>query len=98
MHIVDQLQGLDGKLSPGNSQLLKKLLHYPERQLWDSAKNIIIGNRPIITLNKAVKCVTSANVEIDGAPDPFTVYRALRFSLNKQEIFKYNFDVCDVES
>ena len=98
MHIVEKLHGLDGKLSHANTDILRMLLQNAEPHLWHSAKNMIIGNRPIITLGNAVKCVTSAHVIFKGSPDPFTLYRALRFCLEKQRTFKYNIDVCDSES
>lgn len=98
MQIVEQLHGLDGRLSPGNTHLLKLLLHNPDPQLWLSAKNMIISNRPILTLNKAVRCVTPDPQSESITPDPFTLYRALRFSITKQEIYRDQFDVCDVES
>lgn len=98
MRIVEQLHGLDGKLSHANAHLLQMLLHHPEPHLWHSAKNMIIGNRPIITLGRAVKCVTPIHVTSTGAPDPFTLYRALRFCLRKQQTFKHSIDVYDNES
>lgn len=98
MRIVKQLHGLDGKLSRANAHILTVLLREPNPQLWQSAKNMIIGNRPIITLGKAVKCVNSTLHQDSETPDPFTLYRALRFCISRQRAFKHNLDVCDIES
>jgi hypothetical protein len=98
MRIVEQLHGLDGKLSHANASLLERLLQNTEPHLWHSAKNMIIGNRPIVTLSKAVKSVTPAHIIFNGPPDPFTLYRALRYCLAKQKTYIYSIDVCDNET
>jgi len=97
MRIIKQLHGLDGKLSRSNTNILVTLLHTPSPQLWHSAKNMIIGNRPIMTLGKAVKCVSPATHQDRNMPDPFTLYRALRFCLDKQKTFKNSINICDFE-
>ena len=97
MRIVKQLHGLDGKLSRTNMSILLALMQHANPPLWQSAKNMIIGNRPIMTLGKAVKCVTPSTLQISETPDPFTLYRAMRYCLNKQKALKYSNEVFDIE-
>ena len=98
MHIVQKLHGMHGKLSPSNSMLLNTLLHQPTLAHWCSAKNMIISDQPFITLNAAVRAVTQGQVVTGEFPDAFTMYRALKYAIEKHDRFFHKMEVCDTES
>ena len=87
MHIIDQLDGLNGKLSSSNVSRLKALFEHQDEKLWNVSKNIIISKLPIMTVDKAVKCVSSSKVAMEEVPDPFTLYRAFRYCIDKQKVY-----------
>ena len=98
MRIIQKIHGMEGKLSRSNAMLLNILLHQPTLPLWRSAKNMLIADQPLITLNAAVRAVTQGQVVIDEFPDTFTLYRALKFAIEKRERFYHRMEVCDIES
>ena len=98
MGIIQRIHGLDGKLSRSNSMLMNSLLHQPTLSLWRSAKNMVISEQPLITLNVAVRAVTQGQVVIEEFPDTFTLYRALKFAIEKREHYYHKMEVCDTES
>jgi hypothetical protein len=83
MPIVNRCTGIDGcALSPLNRQLLKAMLAGADRYTWRRARRMIICAAPLTTLGMAVHRVSSHNLLADTVPDPFTVYRALRLTLD----------------
>ncbi|MCI0505465.1 MAG: hypothetical protein L0Z73_05080 [Gammaproteobacteria bacterium] len=72
MLIIQKIHGMDGGLSRANSMLLKTLLHQPNLPLWRSARNMVICDQPLITLNAAVKAVTRGKLVFGEFPDTFT--------------------------
>lgn len=89
-HLIDQCVDLHGKLSAGNSALLRELCKTPSAELWLKAQRMIICDKPLTTLRSAVNGVTRGRLNIHGAPDEFTLYRALRHALEKRRRFKAN--------
>jgi hypothetical protein len=81
MHIVDRCRDPYGKLSAARRALLKQLLNAPDRLNWERARGLIIRDIPIVTLESAVRSVRR-NTAADRTPDPFTLYRALRFAVD----------------
>ena len=79
MHIIDQCRDPYGKLSDSRKALLQQLLEKPAQCTWERARGLIIRAVPIVTLEMAVNSVRR-NSDADSAPDPFTLYRALRFA------------------
>ena len=81
MLIIDQCRDPYGTLSDSRKALLEQLLEAPDRCLWERARGLIIRAIPIVTLESAVRAV-SGKADVDQTPDPFTLYRALRFALD----------------
>lgn len=98
MRIIQKLYGMNGKLSRSNVMLLSELLHRPRLALWHSARNMVICDQPLITLNAAVNAVTQGKLVIGELPDTLTLYRALKFSVEKRKRCFHNMEVCDTES
>jgi hypothetical protein len=82
MQILDQCRDMYGSLSKSNRNLLAAALQGMDKPLWLKVKRVVIANRPIMTLEMAIKQVT--NKSITEIPDPFTVYRALRYAIDRQ--------------
>jgi len=85
MHIIDQCRDPYGKLSKSRRALLEQLLENPAQCVWERARGLIIRAVPIVTLEMAVKSVRR-NSDADSTPDPFTLYRALRFAVDYETI------------
>ena len=98
MRIIQQMCGMDGKLSRSNSALLKLLLDRPMLPVWQKAKNMVICDQPLITLNAAVRAVSHSKLAITELPDTFTLYRALTYSIKKRKRCLHKMEVCDTES
>lgn len=98
MDIIRKLYGINGKLSCANQKLLNTLLKCPTDALWQRARNIVISDQPLITLNAAVRAVTQGRVAILELPDTFTLYRALKYSADKRKRFFHRMEVSDMES
>ena len=60
---------------------MEQLLEQPAQCIWERARGLIIRDVPIVTLEMAVKSVRR-NFDADSLPDPFTLYRALRFAVD----------------
>jgi hypothetical protein len=81
MRIIDQCRDPYGKLSERRRAMLEHLLKDPDQRAWERARGLIIRAVPIVTLEMAVRSVRR-NSNIDRAPDPFTLYRALRMAVD----------------
>ena len=86
MNIVRKCQDLYGELSPSNQKLLQLMLSNPSEDTWFRARKIVVNPAPLITLEMAVKRVSNSSIR--EIPDPFTIYRALKYSIDKGELFK----------
>jgi len=80
MGIIERCHDPYGKLSEQRRRQLSRLLRSPDQQLWERSRGLVIRAVPLVTLEMAVKSV-SGRPEIRSAPDPFTLYRALRFAV-----------------
>ena len=98
MRIIEGLYSINGKLSCANKQLLDALLKQPSLPLWQRARNIVISDQPLITLNAAVRAVTQGRVAFMELPDTFTLYRALKYGADKRKRFFYCMEASDTES
>jgi len=98
MRIIHKIYGMNGKLSRSNVMLLNTLFHQPSVPLWRSARNMVVCDQPLITLNAAVKAVIQGKLVIDEIPDTFTLYRALKYCVEKRKRCFHNMEVCDTES
>lgn len=98
MLIIQKMHGMDGKLSRSNSEILKSLLVQPTMPVWRKAKNMIICDQPLVTLNAAVRAVSHGKLAIVELPDTFTLYRALKYSIEKRKRCLHKMEVCDTES
>lgn len=98
MTVVDECAGIDGTLSANNKTLLEQMLHGGNTATWRQAREIVISPLPLMTLGMAVKRVMHNGVIDTGVPDPFTVYRALRFSHNRRSEFQQWPEPFDIES
>ena len=87
-HLIKQCVDLHGSMSPGNTALLTALCESPSEELWTRAQRMIICDVPLTTLRSAVNCVTQGRIQIRGAPDTFTLYRALRHTIDKRRRFR----------
>ena len=81
MKIIDCCRDPYGELSESRRTLLKQLLENPAQCLWEQARGLIIRAVPIVTLEMAVESVRG-NSDTGSPPDPFTLYRALRFAVD----------------
>ena len=81
MHIIDLCRDPYGQLSAERRALLEQLLIAPDRRSWERARGLIIRDVPIVTLESAVRAVRR-HPDADRTPDPFTLYRALRFAVD----------------
>ena len=81
MYIIDQCCGPYGKLSDSRKTLLEQLLKRPAQCIWERTRGLIIRDIPIVTLEMAVASVRR-NSDAEQLPDPFTLYRALRFAVD----------------
>ena len=73
----ERCRGPYGKLPDRRRALLKQLLERPSQCSWERARDLIIQDAPITTLEMAVRSVRG-NADGQRAPGPFTLYRALR--------------------
>lgn len=81
MQIIDRCRDPYGSLSDSRKALLEQLLDAPDQCLWERTRGLIIRAIPIVTLETAVRSVRS-NTDARRVPDPFTLYRALRFAVD----------------
>ena len=98
MHIVDHCCGLGGGLSPGNRALLETMLSGGDTFSWQKAKSIVISPLPLMTLGMAITRLQHALIPPEDVPDPFTVYRALRYSVSKRAQFRAQPEAFDIET
>ena len=98
MRIIHKMYGMSGKLSRSNVVLLNTLLHQPTLAVWRSARNMVICDQPLMSLNAAVNAVRQGKLVIGEIPDTFTLYRALKYSIEKRNRCYQNMEVCDTES
>ena len=87
-HLIKQCVDLHGNLSNGNTALLTALCESPTDELWLRAQRIVICDRPLTTLRAAVTRVAKGRISVNGTPDEFTLYRALRHTIEKREQFR----------
>ncbi|MBI3562168.1 MAG: hypothetical protein HY080_10705 [Gammaproteobacteria bacterium] len=83
MTVVDACAGMDETLSAHNKLLLEHMLLGGDSATWQQAREIVISPLPLITLGMAVNHVTPIALRLE-VPDPFTIYRALRFTLRRR--------------
>ncbi|MFQ5642676.1 MAG: hypothetical protein ACE5FQ_03150 [Thiogranum sp.] len=85
MYIIDLCRDPYGKLSQNRKTLLKQLLKHPDQCIWERTRGLIIRDIPIVTLEAAVNAVCG-NSDAGRPPDPFTLYRALRFAVDYEAV------------
>lgn len=98
MHIIERCSDTFGRLSTANRNLLHALLRNPTEDTWVRAKSIVICPLPLMTLNMAVHRVSHRVRPADEIPDAFTLYRAIKYSLDKHAQFLQRPEVSDIES
>ena len=98
MRIIQKMSGMNGKLSRSNAMLLNALLRQPTLSLWHRTRSMVICDQPLTTLNASVNAVTQGRLVIGEIPDTFTLYRALKYSMEKRKRCFHNMEVCDTES
>lgn len=81
MHTVDKCRDSHGLLAGEKRELVETMLRDPNPRTWQQARHIVINPSPWMTLGMAVSSVTPARQL--PLPDPFTVYRALRYALGR---------------
>lgn len=97
MMVVDYCAGMDGTLSANNKTLIEGMLHGGDGPTWQLAREIVISPLPLMTLGMAVKRIARPIIA-ESIPDPFTIYRALRFSMARRAQFQDNPEPFDIES
>ena len=98
MHIIDRCSDTFGRLSTANRTLLRSLLRQPTEEAWIRAKSIVICPLPLMTLNMAVHRISHRVRPAHETPDAFTLYRAIKYSLDKHAQFLQRPEVSDIES
>jgi hypothetical protein len=81
MQTIDRCRDPYGSLSDSRKALLEQLLAAPDQCLWERARGLIVRAVPIVTLETAVRSVRGCESSA-CAPDPFTLYRALRWAVD----------------
>lgn len=81
MQIIDMCRDPYGPLSDSRKALLEQLLEEPDQCLWERTRGLIVRAIPIMTLENAVNSVRK-NGDAGLMPDPFTLYRALRYAVD----------------
>ena len=81
MQIIHRCWDPYGPLSNSRKALLQQLLETPDQCLWERARGLIVRAIPIVTLETAVRSVRK-NGDTRRVPDPFTLYRALRYAVD----------------
>ena len=98
MQIIERCTGLDGHLSISSKEILETMLEGGDEFTWQKAKSIVISPLPLMTLGMAITRLQHNLVPVDYVPDPFTIYRALRYSLAKRAQFRAQPEVFEIES
>ena len=80
MNIVNECRDRFGGLSERNRALIHAALDGADDKVWNQASRIVVSPMPLMTLGMAVKSVTP-RPDVNP-PDPFTVYRALRYAVD----------------
>jgi len=94
--ILDKCSNHYGGLSKSNTALLAKLLERPDPELWPQARRIIISPLPITSVEMALARIGYG--PLSRCPDPFTLYRAIRHTLRRQERLQAGSEPLDIES
>ncbi|KPK38730.1 MAG: hypothetical protein AMJ69_07590 [Gammaproteobacteria bacterium SG8_47] len=89
MNIIDRCQNLRGQLSREQRGVLQRMLRAPDEAAWAQSRRFIITVAPLQTLDMAIEAV--APQWMGAIPDPFTVYRAMRFAVERQEDYLVEF-------
>lgn len=80
MSVIDECRDRFGNLSEKNRELLRAALQGASDDVWGRASRVVVSPMPLMTLGMAVKSVAPRPSQ--GPPDPFTIYRALRYAVN----------------
>lgn len=94
--ILDKCSNHYGGLSKSNIALLTQLLERSDPSLWPQARRIIISSLPITSVEMALARIGYA--PLSRCPDPFTLYRAIRHTLQRQERLRAGSEPIDIES
>lgn len=94
--ILEKCSNHYGSLSRSNTELLAQLLERPNPKLWPQARRIIISPLPITSVEIALARIGYA--PLSRCPDPFTLYRAIRHTLQRQQRFREGCGPIDIES
>lgn len=95
MSVIDQCRDAYGCLSDANREVLEQALERTDEDIWARARRVVISATPMITLGMAVRSVSRQPPE--AVPDPFTVYRALRYAVERRQEFIKRFSETDIE-
>lgn len=96
MMILEKCSNHYGSLSASNTEMLAQLLDRPDPALWPQARRIIISPLPLTSVEMALARIGYA--PLSRCPDPFTLYRAIRSTLKRQEHFREGCEPLDIES
>lgn len=85
MKLVEKCRDMTGALPKAHQDILEKLLETPTDETWEIARLIVVSPAPVLTLDMAVKRVSNQTTE--KIPSSFTVYRAIRYAIEKHSRF-----------
>jgi len=89
MNIIERCQNLRGQLSSEQRDILRRMLRAPDPEAWSRSRRLIITVAPLQTLEMAIESVAPQCT--DTVPDPFTVYRAIRIAIDRQDDYLIEF-------
>ncbi len=89
MNIIERCQNLRGQLTGEQRANLRRMLRGPDPEAWSQSRRLIITVAPLQTLEMALEAV--APQRKDAVPDPFTVYRAIRVAVDRQDEYVVDF-------
>lgn len=94
--ILEKCSNHYGSLSKTNTAVLAQLLERPNPALWPQARRIIISPLPITSVEMALARIGYSTM--NRCPDPFTLYRAIRHALMREEQFRQGSEHVDIEN
>ena len=81
MNIIEQCREFLSAMPEAQQSLVVRMLTAPTEDSWLHARKLVVSQTPLITLEMAVRRIS--NQPVSEIPDPFTIYRALAYAVEK---------------
>ena len=83
MSIIERCSYHGWRIPEVNRRVLRIMLETPDMTTWVQARKIVVCRQPLLTLEMALWAI--AQHPGDQIPDPFTVYRALKYTVDLED-------------